>query len=56
MNKTDRQIVDARRQETRSDRIGLLLFPALICAAFVVLVFAGNGSKSLFSALGRLFL
>ena len=55
MNETDRQIVDAQRQETKSDRIGLVLFVALICAAFVVLVFAGYGSESLFSALGRLF-
>ena len=56
MNETDRQIADAQRQETKSDRMRLVLFVALICAAFVVLVFAGNGSKSLFSALGRLFL
>ena len=33
----------------------LVLFVALICAALVVLVFAGYGGKSLFSALGRLF-
>ena len=55
MNETDRQIVNAQRQETRSDRMGLILFVALICAAFVVLVFAGYWGKSLFSALGRLF-
>ena len=55
MNEADRQIVDAERRETKSDRMGLVLFVALICAAFVVLVFAGYGAKALFSTFGRLF-
>lgn len=55
MNETDRQIVDAERRETKSDRMGLALFVALICAAFAVLIFAGYGAKALFSMLGRVF-
>jgi len=55
MNDGDRQIVDAERQETKSDRMGLALFVALICVAFAVLIFAGYGAKALFNALGRLF-